>query len=109
MTQLVQTISKIKKHINPNLNIDGVLLTLADMQTNIAKVTAQTLQNTYGGQVKIYKTIIPHGVKTIESSAKGKSIYAHDKSSKPARAYEEFAKEVLQQNERYKTKPAKCR
>lgn len=59
MTQLIQTINKVRKRINPSLKIDGVLLTLADMQTKMGKITLQTLQNNYGSKIKIYDTIIP--------------------------------------------------
>ena len=70
MTQLIQTINKVKKRINPNLKIDGVLITLADMQTKVGKTTLQTLQNNYGSKIKIYDTIIPQGVKAVEGTKK---------------------------------------
>lgn len=95
MTQLIQTINKVRKRINPNLKIDGVLITLADMQTRVGKTTLQTLQNNYGSKIKIYDTIIPQGVKAIEGTIAGKSLFTYDKDSKPAIAYENFCKEVL--------------
>ncbi len=64
MTQLLQTINRIRKRINPNLKIDGVLITLADMQTKVGKTTLQTLQSNYGSKIKIYDTIIPQGIKS---------------------------------------------
>ena len=110
MTQLIQTINNIRKRINPNLKIDGVLLTLADMQTKVGKATLQTLQNNYGGKLKIYDTIIPQGVKAVEGTMAGKSLFTYDKNSKPTIAYENFCKEVLK-NEKQRTKNAvaKCR
>ena len=95
MTQLIQTINKIQKRINPKLKIDGVLITLADMQTKVGKTTLQTLQNNYGSKVKIYDTIIPMGVKAVEGTMAGKSLFNYDKNSKPTIAYEKFCKEVL--------------
>ena len=95
MTQLIKTIHKVKRQINPDLNIDGVLLTLADMRTNLARATAEELRETYGPVVKIYDTVIPVGVRAAETSVVGKSIYAHDKSSTVAKAYESFVKEVM--------------
>lgn len=95
MTQLIQTINKVRKRINPNLKIDGVLITLADMQTKVGKTTLQTLQNNYGSKIKIYDTIIPQGVKAVEGTMKGQSLFAYDKNSKPAIAYDNFCKEVL--------------
>lgn len=109
MTQLIRTINKVKKQINPALKIDGVLLTLADMRTNLARTTAETLRQQYGSMLKIYKTQIPIAVKAAEISAAGQSIYAYDKNSKVAEAYANFTKEVLTDGERTKTKPAVSR
>jgi len=106
MTQLMKTIGKVKKQINPNLKVDGVLLTLADMRTNLARATADTLRKQYGSVLKIYKTQIPIAVKAAEISAAGQSIYAYDKGSKVANAYAEFTKEVLSDAERTKSKAA---
>ena len=106
MTQLMRTISKIRKQINPNLKVDGVLLTLADMRTNLARTTADTLRQQYGSMLKIYKTQIPVAVKAAEISAAGQSIFAYSKGSKVAQAYAEFTKEVLADGERAKAKPA---
>lgn len=105
MTQLMKTIGKVKKQINPNLKVDGVLLTLADMRTNLARMTADTIRQQYGGILKIYKTQIPVAVKAAEISAAGQSIFAYDKGSKVAKAYTDFTKEVLSDGAKAKTKP----
>lgn len=111
MTQLTQTINRVKNRMNPNLKIDGVLLTLADMKTRMAKTTSDTLRTTYGNRIKVYDTIIPMGVKAAEGSVLGKSIYALDKNSKPAMAYRDFTKEVLENGEKNRTKiqSTRCR
>jgi chromosome partitioning protein len=109
MTQLMKTIGKVRKQINPGLKIDGVLLTLADMRTNLARATADALRQQYGGVLKIYKTQIPVAVKAAEISAAGQSIYAYDKGSKVAQAYADFTKEVLTDGERNKAKSALSR
>ena len=106
MTQLMRTIGKVRKQINPNLKVDGVLLTLADMRTNLARATADTLRQQYGSLLKIYKTQIPIAVKAAETSAVGQSIFAYHKGSKVALAYAELTKEVLADAERTKAKPA---
>ena len=106
MTQLMRTINKVRKQINPDLKVDGVLLTLADMRTNLARATVETLQQQYGSMLKIYKTQIPIAVKAAEISAAGQSIFAYDKGSKVAKAYADFTKEVLADGERTKTKSA---
>lgn len=95
MTQLLATIAKVKKHTNPNLHIDGVLLTLVDGRTNLAKSTVETLRNHFGSYIKIYETSIPIAVKAAEVSSKGKSIYAYEPNSIVSKAYADFTKEVL--------------
>jgi chromosome partitioning protein len=109
MTQLMRTIGKVRRQINPGLKIDGVLLTLADMRTNLARATADALHKQYGSVLKIYKTQIPIAVKAAESSAAGQSIYSYDKGSKVAQAYADFTKEVLANGERIKAKSALSR
>lgn len=95
MTQLVQTISRVKKRINPSLKIDGMLLTLVDSRTNLAKSTVEALRETFGSQIKMYRTYIPIAVKAAETSSKGKSIFAYEPNSTVSKAYTEFTKEVL--------------
>lgn len=109
MTQLMQTIDKIRVQINPKLKIEGILLTMVDTKTNLAKASIESLKNNYGRRIKIYDTIIPMGIKAAESTIEGKSVYAYDKKSKPAIAYEELTKEVLKDSERNKTRLAECR
>lgn len=110
MTQLIQTINKVRKRINPSLKIDGVLITLADMQTKVGKTTLQTLQNSYGSKLKIYDTIIPQGVKAVEGTMVGKSLFSYDKNSKPAIAYDNFCREVLRdEKKRTRNELTQCR
>lgn len=109
MTQLVKTIGKIKRQINPSLKVDGILLTLVDKRTNLARLTVETLRQQYGSILKIYKTQIPIAVKAAEISAAGQSIFAYDKGSKVAQAYADLTKEVLADGERNKVKPTLSR
>ena len=95
MTQLLQTVTRVKKYINPDLKIDGILLTLVDSRTNLAKSTVDELKESFGKYIKLYKTSIPIAVKAAETSSKGKSIYAYEPNSTVAKAYKEFTKEVL--------------
>ena len=71
MTQLIQTIDKTRVQINPRLKIDGILLTIADMKTNLAKTTIETLRNSYGSRIKIYNTVIPMGSKSSRKYDRG--------------------------------------
>lgn len=95
MTQLVQTIGKVQRTLNPDLRIDGIVLTLVDGRTNLAKQTLHILRNQYGNRMKIYSSQIPVAVKAAETSFQGKSIYAYDKNSSVAKAYENLTKEVM--------------
>ena len=95
MTQLLSTIAKVKKHTNRNLTIDGILLTLVDGRTNLAKSTVEALRENFGCRIRIYRTAIPIAVKAAEVSSKGKSIYAYEPSSTVSKAYTDFTKEVL--------------
>lgn len=100
MTQLVKTIGRVQRQINPTLKVDGVLLTLADMRTNLARATAESLKQNYGRVVKVYKTVIPVSVKAAETSAAGKSIYRYDKNGAAAKAYADFTGEVMRDGEK---------
>ena len=104
MTQLIKNIARVKKRINPALKVDGVLLTLVDGRTNLARQTAEILRHTYGSVLKIYRSEIPVAIKAAEISAAGKSIYAYDKGSKVAQAYADFSKEVLADGEKQRAK-----
>ena len=95
MGHLLKTVSRVKKTINSELKIGGVLLTLVNKRTNLSKETLNSLKENYGSVVNIYETQIPLAVKTAESTARGKSIFRYDKNSKVATAYNDFAKEVL--------------
>lgn len=96
MTQLLKTISKVKRQINPDLKIDGVLLTLVDKRTNLSKEIEDQLKENYGSILKLYDTKIPLAIKTAESTSQGTSIFTYDKNNKVAEAYSSFAKEVLE-------------
>ena len=95
LEQLLQTVGKVRKQINPKLKIDGILLTMVDNRTNYAKDISTLLRDTYGDKIKVFSTDIPHSVRAAEISAEGKSIFAHDPKGKVAEAYKDLTKEVL--------------
>lgn len=95
LEQLLQTINKVRKQINPKLNIDGILLTMVDSRLNFAKDISSLLRDTYGSKLKVFNTDIPHSVRAAETSAEGKSIFSHDPKGKVADAYRDLTKEVL--------------
>ena len=94
LEQLLQTVNKVKRQINPKLQIDGILLTMVDNRTNFAKEIAALLRETYGSKIKVFATEIPHSVRAKEISAEGKSIFAHDPGGKVAESYKNLTQEV---------------
>jgi len=95
LEQLLQSIAKVRRQINPELKIDGVLMTMVDTRTNYAKDIITLLKENYSEKLKIYKNVIPLSVRASEISAVGSSIYAHDPNGKAAMAYEALTREVL--------------
>ncbi|MBQ6407420.1 MAG: ParA family protein [Butyrivibrio sp.] len=96
---LLQTVSKVKRQMNPGLKIDGVLLTMVDGRTNYSKEISELIRSVYGGKIKVYDTEIPQSVRAAEISAAGRSIYLHDPKGKVADAYRKLTKEVLKNAE----------
>jgi chromosome partitioning protein len=94
MTQLVKTVNKVKRDLNPNLRVGGVLLTLVDGRTNIARTISSEIRNNYSNAMPIFKTEIPLAVSAAETSMFGKSLFSYDVKSKVAQAYASLAKEV---------------
>jgi chromosome partitioning protein len=95
LEQLLQTVGKVRRQINPELRIEGILLTMVDNRTNYAKEIGALLRDTYGEHIKVFATDIPHSVRAAETSAEGRSIYAHDPKGKVAEAYRALTREVL--------------
>ena len=110
LEQLLQTVSRVKRQMNPGLKIDGILLTMVDSRTNYAKEISSLVRNVYGKNIKVYDTEIPFSVRAAEISAAGKSIYEHDPKGKVAEAYKKLTKEVLkieQQRQKHQSDPAR--
>ena len=95
LEQLIKTIGKVKRQINPKLEIEGILLTMVDNRTNYARDISTLLIENYGSRVKIFKESIPMSVRAAEISAEGVSIYQHDPNGKVASAYQSLTQEVL--------------
>lgn len=95
MTQLFETIGKIKREINPKLKVEGIVLTLVDGRTNFSKKLSDLIRNDYGSKCRVFRSEIPIAVKAVETTAVGKSIYAYDKGSPVAKAYSELTREVI--------------
>ena len=95
LEQLIKTIGKVKRQINPKLKIEGILLTMVDNRTNYAKDISNLLIENYGNRVRIFENSIPMSVRAAEISAEGVSIYKHDPNGKVASAYQSLTEEVI--------------
>ena len=95
LEQLIVTIGKVKRHLNPDLEIEGVLFTIVDSRTNFSKDIMRLLKVSYGNSIHFFKESIPKSVRAEEISAEGISIYKHDPKGKVSKAYENLVKEVL--------------
>lgn len=95
LEQLLQTVAKVRRQINPKLQIDGILLAMVDNRTNFAKEIAGLIRDTYGSKINVFSSEIPHSVRAKEASAEGKSIFAHDPNGKVAAAYQNLTREVI--------------
>ena len=93
VTELFETLTRLKRELNPNLAIEGLLLTMYDERTNLATAVAKDLRDFYGPQV--LKTVIPRNVRLAEAPSFGKPIILYDIRSRGAESYLELAKEVI--------------
>lgn len=100
LEQLLQTVNKVKRQINPKLRVEGILLTMVDSRTNNAKEIASLIREAYGSKLKVFDVEIPRSVRAAEISAEGKSIFAHDPGGKVADAYRQLTKEVIHDAEK---------
>ena len=96
LEQLLKTISRVKRKMNPSLNIMGILITMVDYRTVYANEITEILYQHYGNNIHIFEEVIPMSVRAAEAAAEGVSIYTHDPKSKVASAYEIITKEVAE-------------
>lgn len=96
LSQLLNTVRLVQKHFNPNLAIEGVLLTMYDARTNLGAQVIEEVRKYFGDRV--YDTIIPRNTRLAEAPSHGVSIIDYDPKSRGAEVYQELAKEVLAAN-----------
>jgi chromosome partitioning protein len=94
LTDLLQTIFKVKRKINPQITVAGILLTICDERTRLFREAKSLLDEHYSGKIRIFKTHIPNTVKVGEANYYNQSVIDYDANSKAAVAYTAFAKEV---------------
>ena len=93
LSQLVNTINLVKENINPDLFVEGVLLTMADYRTNLTNEVIKEVKKFFNE--KVYNTVIPRNIRLAEAPGFGKPIAIYDKNSIAAKKYEELANELL--------------
>lgn len=96
VTELFDTLARIRRLHNPALMIEGLLLTMYDERTNLSAAVAADLRDFYGLQV--FKTVIPRNVRLAEAPSYGKPIISYDAHSKGAEAYSQLAKEIIHES-----------
>ena len=95
--QLLNTISLVKKHLNKDIEVEGALLTMYDIRTNLSNQVVKEVKKYFND--KVYKNVIPRNVKLSEAPSYGMPISIYDPRSKGAKSYEKFVKEFLKNNE----------
>ena len=95
--QLLNTINLVKKHLNKEITIEGALLTMYDIRTNLSNQVVKEVKKYF--ENKVYKTVIPRNVRLSEAPSYGMPITEYDPRSKGAKSYIKFAKEFLKNNE----------
>lgn len=96
LTDLINTIRIVKKRLNPEIDIEGVLLTMYDGRTNLSIQVGEEVKRHFRG--KVYYTLIPRNVRLSEAPSHGKPVIAYDKFSRGSDAYIALAKEIIKKN-----------
>jgi len=103
--QLLNTINLVRKHLNKNLQVEGAVLTMYDIRTNLSNQVVKEVKKYF--ENKVYKTVIPRNVKLSEAPSYGMPITIYDPKSKGAKCYEKLVREILKANEEMKAKHMK--
>ena len=96
LTQLMNTIKLVKKHLNPQLDVEGVVLTMKDARSNLINQVSQEITNFFGK--KVFETPIPRNIRLAEAPSHGVPIGVYDPNSKGAKAYLSLSEEILKRN-----------
>ena len=95
--QLINTVNLVKRHLNKNIEIEGALLTMYDIRTNLSNQVVKEVKKYFND--KVYKTVIPRNVRLSEAPSYGMPITEYDPKSKGAKSYEKFTREFLKIND----------
>lgn len=96
LSQLMNTVKLVKKHLNTSLDVEGVVLTMKDNRSNLIQEVSDEIRRFFGK--KVFETAIPRNIKLAEAPSHGESIITYDFNSKGSNAYFELAKEILDRN-----------
>ncbi len=96
LSQLVKTIGLIKENLNPSLEIEGILMTMADYRTKLTQEVIDEVRKHFGS--KVYQTVIPRNIRLSEAPGFGKPIFLYDKDSEGAKKYRDLTKEYVLNN-----------
>lgn len=100
VSQLMSTVEMVRKNMNPNIEIEGVILSMFDGRTNLSLQVVQEVKKYFGS--KVFSTIIPRNVRLAEAPSYGLPIVKYDPKSKGAKAYQQFATELLRRERQKK-------
>lgn len=95
LEQLLSTINRVRRHINPNLKVDGILITMVDNRTRLGRGLINVIRRDYGQSPSVFHTVIPLSVKAKEATVSGVSVFKHDEKGKITEAYQSLTQEVL--------------
>jgi chromosome partitioning protein len=96
ISELISTLERVRASFNPDLNIEGVLLTMYDDRTNLAQQVTETLREYF--RERLFKTVIPRNIRLAEAPSHGKPVALYDSRSRGTEAYFELAGEFLARN-----------
>ncbi len=106
VSELLDTLMRIRRSLNPNLSIEGILLTMYDERTNLSRQVAADLRSFFGSQV--FETVVPRNVRLAEAPSHGKPILFYDIHSRGAESYVQLAKEVVVNGQKRIGKGPEC-
>src|SRR5690606_29298847 len=95
LSQLMNTIERVQPHLNPHLQIDGVVVTMFDARTNLSQQVLDDVRRFFDRRVRVFETVIPRNIRLSEAPSYGLPILLYDDRSKGAQAYKELAREVI--------------
>jgi len=98
LSQLMNTIKLVKARLNPELNLEGILLTMYDKRNNLSRQVAEEIKKHPYFSTKVFKVVVPRTVRLAECPSHGKPIYFYDKQSVATQCYLDLAQQVLERS-----------